>query len=92
MPIILYFITKTVYFALVVLQVLMFLRALLSWIMPDGDNMLTDFIYYATEPMIAPVREFLERFDFVQSLPFDLSFFVTFLILVIVQNVLSTVV
>lgn len=92
MPIILYFITKTVYFALIVLQILMFLRALLSWIMPDGDNVLTDFVYYATEPMITPVREFLERFDFVQSLPFDLSFFVTFMILVIVQNVLSTVV
>ncbi|MFY9380557.1 MAG: YggT family protein [Acutalibacteraceae bacterium] len=91
LSIVLYIITKTVYFGIVVLQILMFLRAAFSWIMPDDDNMFSEFIYTATEPIIAPVRGFLERFDFVRGLPFDISFFVTFMILVILQNALPTV-
>lgn len=91
LSIVLYFLTKTVYFGLIVLQVLMFLRALLSWVMPDDDNMITDFIYAATEPIIAPVRGLLDRFEFVRAMPFDISFFVTFIILVILQNALPTV-
>mgnify|MGYP000858906007 FL=1 len=91
LSIVLYIITKTVYFGLVVLQMLMFLRAALSWLMPDDDNVLSEFVYTATEPIIAPVRGLLEHFEFVRGLPFDLSFFVTFLILVILQNALPTV-
>jgi len=74
-----------------VLQILMFLRAALSWIMPDDDNVLSEFVFTATEPLIAPVRGLLERFEFVRGLPFDLSFFVTFILLVLVQNALPTV-
>lgn len=91
MSIVLYFITKTVYFGLVVLQLLMFLRALFSWVMPDDDNMIANFLYAVTEPIIAPVRGFLERFELVRALPFDISFFATFLLVVILQNALPTV-
>ena len=84
----LYIITKTVYFGIVVLQILMFLRAAFSW-MPD-DTICFRICIHRREPIMA-VRGFLERFDFVRGLPFDISFFVTFMILVILQNALPTV-
>lgn len=73
------------------MQLLMFLRALLTWVMPDDDNAIIDFIFTATEPLIAPVRGFLDRFEFVRSLPFDISFFVTFILIVIIQNALPVI-
>lgn len=73
------------------LQLLMFLRALLSWVMPEEDNVISDFVFTATEPLIIPVRNLLERFELVRALPFDISFFVVFILLVILQNVLPAV-
>ena len=49
---------------------------------------ITDFIYQVTEVVIYPVRCILERCEFFTSLPLDLSFFVTFILLSILQTAL----
>lgn len=67
------------------LEVLMFIRAVLSWLPVDDDSPVVNFVYMMTEPIIAPVRILLERFDFVRRMPIDLSFFVAFILLSTVQ-------
>lgn len=84
----LYVFCNLVNLLLTVLQLLMFVRAIASWIMPDGDNAFINFVNTVTEPLIYPVRALLERFEFVRNMPIDISFFVTYLILVAVQAML----
>ena len=76
-------------FFLIVLEVLMLIRAVLSWFPVDDDAPLVNFVYAMTEPVILPVRIILERFDAVRNLPIDLPFFVAFIILSCVQMMLS---
>ena len=75
--------------ALSVLQLMMFARAILSWFPMDEENALIRFLYGVTEPIITPVRNFLSRFSFFQSIPIDISFIVVFMIISLVQTVLT---
>lgn len=68
----------------------MFVRAILSWIMPEEDNVLIRFVHMVTEPVIFPVRALLNRIEAVRNMPFDMSFMVTFILLVIIQYILPT--
>jgi len=74
-----------------VLQLLMMLRAILSWLPFDDDTPLQRFLFYATEPIILPVRNLLSRSDFFNSLPIDVSFLVAYLLLSIVIYFLPAV-
>ena len=91
MLLIIYIVTSIVRCLIVALQFAMFLRAILSWFMPGNDNAVVEFLYTVTEPIIMPVRSFLERFEVVRNLPIDISFFVTYLLLILVQYLLPTV-
>lgn len=68
----------------------MFARAIMSWIMPEDENMVSRFVFAVTEPIIYPVRMLLEKIEAVQNIPFDISFLVTFLLLVVIQYLLPT--
>ena len=68
---------------------LMFARAIMSWIMPEGEGGVLDFLYYLTEPIIAPVRKVLSGIPAFQELPFDMPFMITNLILLMVLMVMS---
>lgn len=74
----------------VALQLFMFIRAILSWVMPDEDNAIIRFVNAITEPIIYPVRTLINRIESVRNLPFDISFMITFLLLVILQYILPT--
>ena len=88
---IVYVIIRIVYYLIVVMQVVMFARAIMSWLMPEEDNALVRFITIVTDPIIIPVRMILEKFEFVRSMPIDISFMVAFILLVIIQNILPAV-
>ncbi|MDD6799125.1 MAG: YggT family protein [Firmicutes bacterium] len=83
-----YVISNAVRILLMALQLLMLVRAIMSWIMPDEDNALFNFVYMTTEPVIVPVRFLLDRFEFIRRLPIDISFLVTYILLSVVQSLL----
>ena len=43
------------------LTLTIFLRSLLSWVLPGQTNMLTTLLYHITEPMLAPLRRIIPR-------------------------------
>jgi YggT family protein len=50
-----------------ILTLLILARVVVSWVMPTGGGELVAFIYSATEPLLAPIRNLLPRtggFDF----------------------------
>ncbi len=88
MQAVLYIFAGVVSLFLSALQLLMFARAILSWLPIDEGSPLLTFLHAVTEPFILPVRAVLERFEFFASSPIDLSFFVTFLLLSFLQSLL----
>ncbi|MBE6689034.1 MAG: YggT family protein [Ruminococcaceae bacterium] len=82
---------RTLRLLLDAVQFLMMLRAVLSWIPTMGDNAVVNFIYSVTEPIITPVRSFMERFNIMQGLPIDTSFMVTFFIIIIIRSLLPVI-
>ena len=80
---ILYFVASSVRAVIIILQLLMLARAIVSWLPLDEDNPIENFLYTVTEPVIAPVRALLDRFGWFEDLPIDMAFFITFFLLAI---------
>lgn len=72
-----------------ILQLAMFVRAMLSWIPGADENKFGDFLYALTEPFIMPVRALLDKIPFFQGFPIDMSFFFTFILLSLLSTLLG---
>ncbi|MPM64956.1 hypothetical protein SDC9_111848 [bioreactor metagenome] len=46
-------------------------------------------MYYATEPLIEPVRRVINKFPRLNMLPIDISFIVTVILLSIIQGLIE---
>ena len=78
--------------AIEIITLLMFIRAILSWFpVVDRSSKIMSFIYMVTEFFISPVRRFLDRFPSLRRFPIDISFLVTYLLLHLVQIIISSV-
>jgi len=44
-----------------VLRLTIFLRVLMSWVMPGQVNPVTNLLFHITEPMLAPLRRIIPR-------------------------------
>ena len=53
-----------------VLTFLIFARALLSWIMPEGSNVVTRLLFQITEPLLAPLRKIVPKMGIIDMTPF----------------------
>lgn len=71
---------STVQLIILILQIAMCARALLSWL-PMRENKFSDFLYAVTEPVVYPVRLLFEKMNWFQNLPIDISFIVAYLLL-----------
>lgn len=67
-----------------ILELLIFIRVILSWIYNSWDNQFTRFVYQITEPVLAPVRSFIGRFSSGRNLMLDFS---PLIVLIIIQFV-----
>ena len=89
-----YFIVYFVYGIILILQFLMMARAIMSWFIQDDDSpsRIYDILYYATEPVIYPVRRLLHKIGLAgDGMMIDISFLVTYIILWVVQMMLPVV-
>jgi YggT family protein len=64
----------------------MLVRAILSWFPNVNNSKFSYFLYQLTEPLITPIRKLLSKTSMGNSM-IDISFFVTFLVLFLVQDV-----
>ncbi|MBQ9113247.1 MAG: YggT family protein [Clostridia bacterium] len=72
---------------LTAVQFAMLARAILSWF-PIDSNKFIDFLYAVTEPFIQPVRVLFEKLNWFQSLPIDISFLVSYMLLSVILMIL----
>ena len=71
-----------------VVLTMMFLRVILSWFMFGEENRIMFFLYSMTEPIVLPVRILLDKLGWFRSIPIDMSFFFTYILLSIIRTVL----
>ena len=84
----LYLIAKVVSILLALELDAMLLRAILSWFDTGRGGFLsalTGILTMITEPVVMPVRFLLSRFPSVNNMPVDLSFFIAFILLSLLQ-------
>jgi len=70
---------------------MMFLRAILSFFMTPEDSRFLYLLAVLTEPFVVPTRAVLAAFGVGEDTPFDIGFFVTYLILVISGYLLPSI-
>lgn len=77
----------TAYLALLVsyilrfFQIMLFVRAIVSWFPIDRGSKFIEFLTFFTEPLLLPVRQFLHRFQGLRQLPIDFSTIIVYFIL-----------
>lgn len=71
---------------------MMLARAVMSLFVHDEESKISDFLYYATEPAIYPVRWVLGKLGLSgDGMPIDISFLVTVILLSLVQLLLPRI-
>ena len=68
--------------ALTLLYVLILFRALVSWVNPDPNNQIVQFLYKTTEPILYPIRKLL---PFSLKLSIDISPIIAFLLILFLK-------
>jgi len=63
----------------------------MSWLPFDDGSPLHNFVHFITEPLIIPVRAVVEKIPALRRLPLDISFFVTVLLLALIQFLLPSI-
>jgi uncharacterized protein YggT (Ycf19 family) len=79
-------------FVVVFIDVMLFAflgRMLVSFFTMGGESRLYLILYYFTEPLVTPVRALCERLGLFTGIPLDIPFFITSLILSVINTVLS---
>ena len=91
--IVLQILCRTIYYGVQFLQFCMLVRAILSWFPPSSgqEGPIRAFFTTVTEFVVAPVRAFLSRFEFARRTPVDISFFITYLLLILIAAFLPMV-
>ena len=90
MQTVLLLLARTVLAALGAIELCMLLRVILS-LFADPESVLLSFCYAVTEPVIMPFRVLLSRFETLDTLPFDIPFLVTYVVLAFVGALLPAV-
>lgn len=72
-----------------ILLVAMMVRAIMSWFFMPGQNVFVNLLYFITEPVILPVRQLCARFGWFMGVPMDMPYFITTILLMILNVVLE---
>lgn len=81
----------TVVVLVMALMTLIVVRSLYQMFYEEGGIMFYSFLYATTEPVISPVRSVLSRTKLFDSLPIDLSSIFTWILLMLVRMILTSI-
>ena len=73
------------------ISIAMFVRAIISLFF-DTDGKLIRFLYVFTEPAIMPIRRLFRRMNWFQDTPIDMAYSATYIVLMLIQVILESVV
>lgn len=71
-----------------VLETLIFLRIIFSWLPIKKENLLLQFLFMVTEPILAPIRNLIARSSFGRNMMLDFSPILAYLLLGFVKKII----
>lgn len=80
-----YITVVTIKILLWVIQILMFCRAIISWLPIDENSAISRFLYATTEFVVAPMRYLFDKYRIMEGFPLDMPFLCTFMALMILR-------
>lgn len=84
-------IAKTISILLSLVSTAMFLRAIVSFVPTWQETRFNALLITITEPVILPVRFLMQKFNIAQNLPIDLSFTITYFLLIFIEALLPVI-
>ena len=84
-------IAKTISILLSLVSTAMFLRAIVSFVPAWQETRFNALLITITEPVILPVRFLMQKFNIAQNLPIDLSFTITYFLLIFIEMLLPVI-
>lgn len=75
-----------------IVEILILLRIIISWIPFRRENRFIIFIYTVTEPILSPIRNLIARSAFGKNLMFDFSPILAYLLLGFLEYVLLLII
>ena len=83
-----YLVYRTISIVFTIIEFAVLARVIISWIPVQKDNKLITFLYQVTEPILAPIRNMVERSSFGKNLMFDVSPIIAFLLIGLIRNII----
>lgn len=83
-----YMLRSTVLLILTLLELMMFLRAIMSWFPQVQGNKFHQMMVMLTEPIIMPFRALVARIPALRGFPLDVSFTLAFLTLIMLEAII----
>ena len=74
MNVVVYFVARLALLCLYVIDIAMFIRAILSLFPAADDSRLVDLVYTITEPVILPFRQLFYKLNWFSGVPLDMAF------------------
>ena len=75
-----------------VIEILIFLRIILSWLPIQKDNPLVQFLYSVTEPILAPIRKLIARSSIGKNMMLDFSPILAYLLLRFAERIIILII
>lgn len=91
MPGFCYIVIDIVIYFLLALQFAMLMRVIMAWIPGADDNLITDFFYTITEPVVVPVRMLFDKLHLFEDSPYDAPFFVSGIFIMILLFIFMSI-
>lgn len=79
---------QVIFAFLTVLMYLMLARAITSWFVKDLSNPIIRFLFEVTEPILSPVRNFLQSRN-IGGNTIDFSFLIVYFVLILLRSVFA---
>lgn len=89
MDIVIYILKIFITSFLSVMNIAMLLRAIFSWIDPEGNMRFSVFLYMVTEPMIQPIRKLCYKMNWFQRTPLDIPFLIVVILLMLLETLVE---
>jgi len=72
---------------LTVIEILIFIRVIVSWLPIGRDNPFIRTLYLLTEPILEPIRRLVEKSPIGANMMFDFSPLIVWLVIRVIRNI-----
>ncbi len=82
------YVARAINTVLDIIQLLIFIRIILSWIRLPRENPIIVIVYNLTEPILGPIRSLIQKSSIGGNMMFDFSPIVAWLLIALIRTII----